>query len=312
MTHPAQPRSSARTSRSSWGALLGRPALAALVALSGSAAGAEPVLHYIPFAYATIQRSGGTDTPFSFTRWETIVQAFNTSSAPAVVTTAAIDGNGARLGDGPGCRHEVPLDAGTGALLIPCFGRYPEPGVAMLVVESPPGVTLRADVQKARFVCDCAGSGCVSVPQGQATLPVFRGLFPSGATAVSGPVELGNFDLPTTCASPNQVYRRRVNVTLYNGSDLPALFMFRVIPNQGSATPLSSSEVSVGPREVLQLNGIPVPTSGSPELRAVNDGSRVWILVSADRPFLSYATAIFDDPEPGALPFQVYPGAVVP
>jgi len=238
------------------------------------------------------------------------VEAFNASGAPAVVATADLDGNGARLGEGLGCQHEFSLAASTGALLIPCVGRYPEPGVAMLLVDATPGVALRADVQKAHFVCECAGTGCVSVPQGQATLPVFSDLFTAGTTAVIGPIELGNLDLPATCASSNQIYRRRVNLTLYNGGDLPARFSVRVLPNQGTATPISSSEVSIGAREVVQLNSIPVPTSSSPELRAVNDGSRVWVLVSADRPFLSYATAIFDDPEPGALPFQVYAGAI--
>jgi len=293
-----------------WRTLVSSFGLAALATLSPTAQGTDPARYYIPFAYATIERPSGSGTPFSYTRWQTVIEAFNVTGAPASVATVAIYGNGARLGEGPGCHHGLSLAAGTGALLIPCVEKYPEPGVAMLVVDTSPGATLRADIQKARFVCECAGTGCVSVPQGQATLPVFSDLFANDATSVIGPVELGNFDLPATCASPNQVYRRRVNLTLYNGGDLPSRFRVRVIPNQLTATPLSSFEVSVGPREILQANSIPVPTSSSPELRAVNDGSRVWILVSAERPFLSYATAIFDDPEPGALPFQVYPGAI--
>jgi len=32
--------------------------------------------------------------------------------------------------------------------------------------------------------------------------------------------------------------------------------------------------------------------------------------VSADQPFLFYVSTIFDEPEPGALPFQVYPGVL--
>jgi hypothetical protein len=50
-----------------------------------------------------------------------------------------------------------------------------------------------------------------------------------------------------------------------------------------------------------------VPTQHDNDLTAANDGNRIWITISANQPFLSYVSTIFDNPEPGALPFEVYP-----
>jgi hypothetical protein len=246
-----------------------------------------------------------------FTRWESIVGIRNATSAPASVTLIALHGNGAQLGDPSECRNVISLPAQTGRNVVPCILRYPNPGVAMLVMRATPGVLFGAEVQKVRFRCGCAISlDCTPIPQGQATVPVFRGLFPSGATAISGPVELGNFQLPSECASTTQQYRRRVNVTLFNGGDSTATFRVWETPNHFSSETLYSREVTVGPKEVLQLNSFPVPTTWDLNLTAVNGGNRIWINVTADQPFLSYVSTVFDDPEAGALPFQVYPGAI--
>jgi len=285
-----------------------RAVVSILLGLPAVCSAAEPVRAYVPFAYATTE-SWGTIGDYGYTRWETVIGVLNTAGTPGSVTLAGLYGNGA----GMYCSSNVlVLAPHVGGNVAPCGARYPEPGVAMLVLETTPGVLVRAEVQKARFRCGCVSTqfDCSAFPQGQAYLPVYTKVFPAGSTAVSGPVELGNFDLPATCASKNQQYRRRVNVTLYNDGAVPATFRITETPNQLLSAPLYSEERIVEPHGVLQVNGIPVPTKSSPELRAANDGSRIWIQVSADQPFLFYVSTIFDEPEPGALPFQVYPGVL--
>ena len=141
-------------------------------------------------------------------------------------------------------------------------------------------------------------------------LPVFRGLFPAGSTAVSGAIELGNFDLPPSCGTLDMQYRRRVNVTLFNGGDVPATFRVSETPANSSAEEIRSDEYVVDAKQVLQINSFPVPSESAPPLRAQNGGARIWINVTADQPFLSYVSTIFDKPEAGSLPFQVYPGVI--
>jgi len=286
-----------------------RAVVSMLLGLSVVCSAAEPVRLYVPFAYAHTESSGANDS-YSYTRWETVIGVLNTAETRGSVDTVALHGNGALIGTPEECRNRVTfLAPHFGANVHPCANYYPEPGVAMLILETTPGVIVSAEVQKARFQCGCnTFPGCTAIPQGQANLPVYTRLFPAGSTAVSGPVELGNFYLPSSCASKNQEYRRRVNVTLYNGGTAPATFRITETPNQISSDPLHSEERTVEPYGVLQLNSIPVPTKGSPELRAMNDGSRIWVQVSADQPFLFYVSTIFDQPEVGAMPFQVYPG----
>lgn len=279
---------------------------------AGDAPGAEPPDIYIPYAFAITDSTTLPDGTGLSTGWQSIVGVRNATSATASVTLVALFGNGAQLGDPSECRANViTLRAQTGENVVPCILKRPNPGVAMLLMRATPGVLFGAEVQRARFRCGCDQSlGCTPIPQGQATLPVFRGLFPSGATAISGPVELGNFRLPPTCASANQQYRRRVNVTLFNGGESTATFRIWETPNHFSSETLYSREVTVGPKEVLQLDSFPVPTEWDLNLVAVNGGNRIWMNVTADQPFLSYVSTIFDDPEAGALPFQVYPGSV--
>ncbi len=251
------------------------------------------------------------DDTDSFTRWETILGARNASNSQASLTVTALHGNGAQLGDQTGCHHETTLAPQTGGSIVPCVVKQPEPGIAMLVLQASPGVLIQAEVQKARIRCGCFESlGCTALPQGQAVLPVFRGLFPTGSTAISGAIDLGTFDLPASCGTYVQQYRRRVNVTLFNGGDQPATFRVWETPNQSSAGELFSAEYTIGAKQILQINSFPVPTEGSQPLRAPNGGARIWINVTADQPFLSYVSTIIDNPERGAMPFQVYPGTI--
>lgn len=290
----------------------GSSALGVLLLVAGRLSGAEPTDLYIPFVRATIESTNFPDGTSELLRWESIVGANNTSSVAASLTAVGLFGNGAALGEATDCGHSVSVPPQMGAsVVVPCVLRYPSPGVAMLQLRTPPGIVLGAEVQKVRFRCGCNGfPGCTPIPLGQATLPVFRGLFPAGATAVSGPVELGNFTLPPTCGPASQQYRRRVNVTLFNGGNSTARMRFWETPNHFSSDAIYSQDLTLGPKEIVQVNGVPVPTEWNDNLHAVNDGQRIWIKVTSDQPFLSYVSTVFDNPEPGALPFQVYPGMV--
>ncbi len=301
--------SSVRTSRSS-SKMRGNNAIGLLLLLAGRLSAGEPVDLYIPFVRATIESTTFPDGTGELLRWESIVGANNTSNVAATLTAVGLYGNGAALGEVTECGRTISIDSRTGEnVLVRCVLQYPSPGVAMFRLRTPPGVLVAAEVQKVRIRYGCNGLlSSTPIPMGQATLPVFRGLFPTGATAVSGPVELGTFTLPLTCAPASQQYRRRVNVTLFNGSISTARMRFWETPNHFSSDAIYSREVTLGPMEIIQINSIPVPTEPDMTFHAVNGGERIWIHVTSDQPFLSYASTVFDNPEPGALPFQVYPG----
>lgn len=282
-----------------------------LLLLVGPASADDSSVYYVPFVKARIDAVLLPDGTGVETRWESTLEVLNSTSSPASFGILALHGNGSHLSDSTSCQNIVTLGPRTGTNVIPCADAYPDPGVAMLVIEAPQGMLVRADLQKNRLRCGCPGElDCTPFPQGQVYLPVFRGLFPAGSSAVSGPVELGAFSLSESCASANQQYRRRVNITLFNGGDTPATFHIVETPNHTSSDPLFSGEVTVGAKQVVQLNSITVPTEPSNNLRAPNGGNRIWITVTADQPFLSYVSTIFDNPEVGALPFQVFPGSV--
>lgn len=279
--------------------------------LTWPALGAGPSAYYVPYVKARIDATMLPDGSGIETRWESTLEVFNANSVPASYSILALYGNGAQLSAGPHCQNTETLAPRTGTNVVPCAESYPAPGVAMLVLQAPAGMLIRADLQKNRLRCGCPSKlDCAAFPQGQAYLPVFRGLFPAGSSAVSGPVELGTFDLSKGCASPNQEYRRRVNLTLFNGGDSPATFHVVETPNHTSSYALFTRDVVLGPREVVQINSVTVPTESSNDLTAPNGGTRIWFTVSADQPFLFYVSTVFDNPEVGALPFQVFPGSV--
>ena len=101
-----------------------------------------------------------------------------------------------------------------------------------------------------------------------------------------------------------------MNVTLFNGGDVPATFTVTVLPVHFSGVPLSRETVVVDAKDVIQINSLPVPTEFDNNLTTGFGGNRVWITITADQPFLSYVSAIFDNAEPGAMPFEVYPSVL--
>ncbi len=255
---------------------------------------------YVPYVSAF-----GGGTPDRFTKWESSLGLYNNSDSVASVGIAAVYGKGGWEGGcplGPLAPH-----TGTGRLPDPCANGPIGVELGILAVKASPGIVVRSDVQRVVYRCECDGPGCMSYPEGEVATPVYWALFPAGRTAVSGAVELGYFGASPTCGKE---YRRRVNVTLFNAGIGPSTFVVKVIPFRSSSTPLYESQVSVGAKDVVQINSIAVPTEPSDALLYGDGGGvgyRVWITITADQPFLSYVSTIFDDPEPGALPFEVYP-----
>lgn len=176
-------------------------------------------------------------------------------------------------------------------------------------LDVPEGVVISAEVELVYTDGACTGGvipgGSMAViPQGRAPLPVYRGLFPAGSTVATNEISMGNPALPPTCATPNQQYLRRVNVTLFNGGDAPGTFVIRAMPRRGSATPLLETSVTLEPKEVRQVNRLPIPIVVDDTTKYIG-GVSVSLTVTCDQPFVGYASALFDDPEPGALPFEV-------
>ncbi len=164
-----------------------------------------------------------------------------------------------------------------------------------------------ADVQRVTDRCAVGFPQCDNLVHGQVTIPIYRTLFPAQSTAISGPVELGYFDLPKAVYPPALQRRRRVNVTLFNAGDAPTTFVVRTFPHNFSATAFAEQTVVVEAKDVLQVNRISVPTESSIPMQSSNGGNRIWVTITADQPFLSYVSTVFDAVEAEDLPFQVYP-----
>ena len=175
--------------------------------------------------------------------------------------------------------------------------------------EVPPGVVVSAEVEKvyAKLCAYDPGGNPISahLGQGLVPLPVYRGLFPAGSEVVTNTIALGSPRLTPICAAENEKYFRRVNVTLFNGGDQPGTFTIRVLPLWNTSTPIYETTVTLAAKEVKQINRLPIPVLDIPE-NYVETGVFVWMVVTCDQPFLGYASTIFDDPEPGAQPFEVF------
>ncbi len=264
----------------------------AFVLLATPCGASEPV--YVPGFYVTFWVSVPS-SDYS-RRWRSQVIGFNpTSEVLRVTNTNVYVGLGQEVpyvgGSGilpPGAGEEVPLARGS----LPVINQ----------LEVPDDVVISAEVELIHTDSQCAPA---QIPQGRAPLPVYRGLFPAGSTVVTNEVSLGNPTLPPTCATPNQQYLRRINVTLFNGGDSVGTFVIRALPRRRSATPLLETSVTLEPKEVRQVNRLPIPVVENDSTR-YDGGVSVWLTVTCDQPFVGYASALFDDPEPGALPFEVF------
>ena len=144
---------------------------------------------------------------------------------------------------------------------------------------------------------------CWSEPQPEtlslaaAPLPAYQGLFPAGATAVSVDIAFPHEpQKPRECVDETDAVTRRVNVTLFNGGASAATFT--IAPVGGALAPLA---LELAPGAVLQLNDI-YPT-----------GRYRVLLVSADAPFLCYASSVTTWADPKRPPsIGVYPFRPIP
>lgn len=247
--------------------------------------------------------------------WNTTISVFNSASEQGRLSVTAAYGDGVELITSPPCILSL-MPPHTGFRVPSCASFstdvFDRAELAFVEMKVSHGAVIGANVIRWREVLCCLELTCGGpVPQGQAALPVYRGLFPAGSTAVAGPVELGAFKIPDYCVSGNQVYRRRVNVTMLNAGDRAGVFLISEIPGTTVSTPVREQTVSVPAKGVVQVNSIPVPTEPGPGLASPSGaGYQIWFKVTADQPFLFYVSTIFDDPEPGALPFQVYPASL--
>lgn len=124
------------------------------------------------------------------------------------------------------------------------------------------------------------------VLQGRVGLPVFTSLFPAGNTVVAGDVQLHDGF-------------RRANLTLFNAGTSPASFQIEV--TSGSGAPLVTRSVTLAAQSTEQVNALLDATAVVP-----GGPSSVWIRVTADQPFLAYASAVYTDAAPGAIPYEIF------
>jgi hypothetical protein len=278
--------------------------VALVVFESGTAAAQDLQPLYVPFVKAEIegfvlQPDGNSVTNGG---WLSTMSVFNPTDSPASVINVAAYGKGAVLNH----PSSPPIQPHQGQNHGASLSSFPDRGVGFLEVQTSPGIVFYADVQRVTYHCAVHEPLCDAVVHGQVNIPVYRSLFPAGSVAVSGAAELGYFH-HVTPVDENHKTIRRVNVTLFNAGDAPATFVVRTSPVNGSLAPLTEQSIVVEAKDVVQINRFPVPTDSSTPMQSVNGGSRIWVTTTADQPFLSYVSTVFDGVDSLDLPFQVYP-----
>ena len=285
--------------------------LISLAFLGGSrpalAESAEEVTYFVPLVGVLSQIIPGPQGP-TYVYWTSSTGVFNNGPSPAMVHVKAAYGGGLWIASPPPCLN-YQLRAGGGSSLGGCvFGPPGDGGNGFIEIDVEPSIVVTADIQRLLNVPNCVigsidGYGLIS--QGSAPLPVYRGFFSAESTVVAGPVDLGSFDGPGTCITGPATHRRRVNVTLFNGGTSEATFTVTAIPLRASSAPIYETHADVPPRDVRQLNAIPIPVSSDLPYEFGYD-IRVWLRITATQPFLAYVSTIFEGGEPGTNAVTVY------
>lgn len=173
---------------------------------------------------------------------------------------------------------------------------FPDPGlgVQFLALSVPPGLVIRPVLHRTN-----AGDSA-----GDLTLPVFTSLVPANTKSVAG-----NFRSSWAECQPSAA-PRRLNVTLFNPSDVPANFRVTVAFRSNGITtgpPDTESrrdfDYVVLPRSVRQINAVPYEPS---LFCAGYQWGMGWVEVTADQPYLAYASTVREDGT-GILPYEVFP-----
>lgn len=174
---------------------------------------------------------------------------------------------------------------------------YPGSEPAMLEIDLDAGLLISGGVHLAvaRYCWSEPVPETLSVAA--APLPAYPGLFPAGSTAVSTDIAFPHEpQKPPECADVANAVARRVNLTLFNGGASSA--SFTIAPVGGALAPLA---LDLAPGAVQQLNDI-YPT-----------GDYRVLLVSADAPFLCYASSVTTWADPKRPPsIGVYPFRLLP
>jgi hypothetical protein len=272
---------------------------------------AQETLLYVPFVDAPNGSVTLADGSTVGQRWLSSLTLFNNGSTAASWRWVAAYGGGVQLGNAdPYCMtstaHNVPQ--GTGTSVGICFPDKPTGGLAMLVLGTTGPLLPNATVSRVRTVIGCQGPGGLLIPQGRVPVPTFTSLFPAGSTVTAGEIDLGDTGFGR-CASQNQRYPRRVNVTMFNAGDAQASFQIAVRAGVNSSSTYYQQTVYIPAHDIVQVNSLPLNLDDVAQQPAATTagGTIVWILITADQPYLSYVSTIFDDGEPGAMPMEVYP-----
>ncbi len=235
--------------------------------------------------------------------WQSRLSIFNGGRTAGTAHVVAIYGSGAALIDAEWCEADNGLTLPNGGHhLLPCVAERPSSGVAFLEIVPDPGILLRGDVYRSvDYMNICVEPSVTTVPLARWPLPVFRRTFDAGATVVTGPIGLGNLG----CAPSGREYPRRVNLTLFNAGTENGTFQITTRAyDDALGPPIHVQTVSVAAKDVVQVNGVQsaypaAALHGDPEVR-------VWMSITADQPFLTYASAIFNVAPDGQPPFEVF------
>ncbi len=280
-----------------------------LIALlsSGASVRGQQTTVYVP-TFRVLAEHVTFPSPFQegWRFWLTAINVFNPTETRGTIATVRLYGPDGEVPVTAGCAGPgLPLEPGTGCPYDGCqrllVGQL---GFAALSMTAPFIVT--AEVERMlQKNCGIDGLNSHDIGEGRAPMPVFRDLFPAASRVLTGPVTLGTPGIPAYCGPPSLKGIRRVNVTMFNAGQEPALFKIRVLKLQRDSTPILEQEVTIGARSVQQVNRLPIPLLPDPDME-YREQYFVWITIEATQPYLAYVSSVFDDPEPGALAFEVF------
>lgn len=279
--------------------------LIVLVALQGAAQ--EPATFYTPVVKV---RTGSFFEPNGDeieTWWVSSLVGYNNGTREATTTYLAAYGNGASLRHDYGCPGSWTYPPGVGFVFEDREGgcvEDPVGGPGFLAFTATPGMIYDSFVERIWWNLSCDELSRVGSAEGRRSLPVYRGHFPAGSAATSGPVGLGAPHL--YCFEAAHRYLRRINVTLFNAGERSATFGVLVRRLDLNPAILSEQTFLLSAKEVRQINGFDIPSLplfGS----TIGWDQMVWISITADQPFLSYVTTVYDLGTPHGVGFEVYP-----
>lgn len=280
---------------------------ALIASLASTADAGEEQTYYTPVVEV---RTGSFQAPNGDeieTWWVSSLIGYNNGVRDATTTYVAAYGRGAGLRHNYGCPLSWTYPPGVGFAFESRDGgcvEEPRQDAGFLEFRAAEGMVFDSSIERIWWNLSCDELARVPASEGRRPLPVYRGLFPAGSTATSGAVGLGAPML--YCFPPEHRYLRRVNVTLFNGSDRPA--SFSVVSRRLELNPsiLSEEVLRVEAKDVVQINGLNLPAL-PPYGSTLGWDQMVWISITADQPFLSYVTTVYDLGTPYGVGFEVYP-----